>query len=475
MLLEAITDRDDLAQTGYLIGCQASGEAIVVDPRRDVDETLRLAAQRGLRIVAVAETHIHADYLSGTRELAARTGARMYVSDAGGPEWRYGPRFDAAVRLHDGDRITIGALSLEAVHTPGHTPEHLSFLLTDGAATNEPGYLLSGDFVFVGDVGRPDLLDETGTAHDTRVPAARAMFASLRDRFLSLPDHVQVLPGHGAGSACGKALGQIATTTVGYERRTAWWAPFLEQDDEHGFVEALLAGQPDAPRYFARMKRDNRHGPELIGSTTALPAYTAAEAAEAVHDGRLLAIDARPRETMLRGTPDGALHLPGPERAASFAAWVIDPEREQRPLILLGLDADQARRMREHLLRVGIDHVAGFTATLDGFELHAPEQIAPTEVEGFERSALLDVRQRGEYAAGHIPGAQQRSASALLWQLDTLPAPDQGPLLSYCQSGTRNSVIASALRREGYRVVEVAGSFTAWSSMAGAVPARAVV
>lgn len=201
MLLERIYD-EDLAQATYLVGCQASGEALVIDPRRDVDEVLERAESHGLRVVAVTETHIHADYLAGTRELAAATGATIHVSDEGGPDWTYGSEFDGAVRMKDGHRIRIGELTVEAMHTPGHTPEHMSLLVTDGPQATEPGYLFSGDFVFVGDLGRPDLLDEAAGGVDTRFAGARQMYASLRDRFLALPDYVQVHPAHGAGSAC---------------------------------------------------------------------------------------------------------------------------------------------------------------------------------------------------------------------------------------------------------------------------------
>lgn len=218
MLLERIYD-EDLAQAGYFIGCQAKGEAVVIDARRDIADYLALAAKHGMRIVAVTETHIHADYLSGTRELAAAVGAEVYVSGEGGADWQYG--FDAR-RLYDGDTITIGNITIQARHTPGHTPEHLVFLVTDGAFASEPGYLISGDFVFAGDLGRPDLLDEAAGGVDTRFEGARQLFSSLREVFLTLPDHVQVHPGHGSGSACGKALGALPSTTVGYERAHAW-------------------------------------------------------------------------------------------------------------------------------------------------------------------------------------------------------------------------------------------------------------
>ncbi|EHR60482.1 MBL fold metallo-hydrolase [Saccharomonospora cyanea] len=458
MLLERIYD-EDLAQASYFIGCQAKGEAVVVDPRRDVREYLDLAQRHGMRIVAVTETHIHADYLSGTRELGAATGAQVYVSGEGGQDWQYG--FDAT-RLHDGDTITVGNITVRASHTPGHTPEHLSFLVTDGAFSDEPGYLLSGDFVFAGDLGRPDLLDEAAGAVDTRFEGARQLFASLRDTFLTLPDHVQVYPAHGAGSACGKALGALPSTTVGYERLNAWWAPYLRDNDEQGFVEALLDGQPDAHAYFARMKRQNREGPRILGSLPPLPELGNDEIARSLDANESVFVDTRPHTEVHEGTVRGALNIPGPAKAASFGAWAYDPETESTPLVLLAPDGDTARAVRDHLLRVGIDHVAGYTTSLEGLPSTRPALVAPADLERSGAALVLDVRNRTEHAAGHIPGSKQLSAGRLLWHRDELPT--NGTIVTYCQGGVRNSVAASALRRAGYDVVELDGSYAGWTA-----------
>lgn len=467
MLLERLYD-DDLAQASYLIGCQRTGEAIVVDPRRDVQVYLDLAAKNGLTITAVTETHIHADYLSGTAELAARTGATSYVSDEGGPDWTYGAGFANATRMRHGHRIALGNITLEAVHTPGHTPEHLSFLVTDGAAATEPGFFLTGDFVFVGDVGRPDLLDEAAGGIDTRFAGARDLFASLRDRFLVLPDYVQVLPAHGSGSACGKALGAVASTTVGYERRFAWWAPYLAQGDEQGFVDALLNDQPDAHAYFARMKTQNRVGPALRGEPAALTEYSASQLQAALDDRRVILVDTRHHAQVHEGTVPGALNIPGEAKAATYGAWVYDPETESRPLVVLAESAEAAERFRDHLLRVGIDDMSGFIPSLAGLTQEKPKTIAPADLDRVDAALLLDVRNRTEYAAGHIPGATQLSAGRVMWHLDELPT--SGTILTYCQSGVRNSVAASALRAAGYDVVEIEGSYTAWAALADAVP-----
>ncbi|WP_109471994.1 MBL fold metallo-hydrolase [Ornithinimicrobium cavernae] len=465
MLLERIYD-EDLAQASYLIGCQANGTAIVVDPRRDIRQYLDLAAHHGLRITAVAETHIHADFLSGTRELAAATGATAYVSGEGGEDWAYG--FDAEL-LRDGDTITLGNITITARHTPGHTPEHLSYLVTDGAFSEEPGYYLTGDFVFSGDVGRPDLLDEAAGYQDTRFAGARQLFASLQNAFLTLPDHVQVHPGHGAGSACGKALGALPSTTVGYERRFAWWAKHLANNDEQGFIDELLEGQPDAHAYFARMKRQNRDGPALLGALRPLHQLPNTEVAPLLSDGALVFADTRSSSEVHAGTVVGSLNIPA-SKAASYGAWAYDPESEDTPLVLLAPDAETAGDIRDHLVRVGIDHMAGYTPTLEGLPTFVPPTVAPADLESFladqGSAAVLDVRNRTEHSAGHVPGSRQLNGGKVLFRQDELPDQDAGPLVTYCQSGVRNAVAASALRRAGYDVRELQGSYAGWSAWA---------
>ena len=472
MLLERIYD-EDLAQASYFIGCQASGEAIVVDPRRDLGVYLDLAEKNDMQIIAVTETHIHADYLSGTRELAAKTGAQTYISDEGGPDWTYGPNFDGAVRLKHGHRIKLGNIRVEASHTPGHTPEHLSFLITDGAQSDKPGFMLTGDFVFVGDLGRPDLLDEAAGFVDTRFQGAKDLFASLRDRFLTLPDYVQVLPAHGSGSACGKALGAIAASTVGYERNFSWWGQYLQNDDEQGFIDELLSGQPDAHAYFGRMKVENKIGPAVIGDAPELIEYTVDELRSALEADAVIFVDTRHSSEVHAGTVARSLNIPGTSKAASYGAWVYDPQTEQRPLVLLTASLAEAEELRDHLVRVGIDTVHGYLTSLDGLELVRPKLVQPEDLEEFERVMLLDVRNHTEYAEGHLPGAEQLSGGRVLWNLDLLPAPETGTIVTYCQSGVRNSVTASALRRAGYDVAELDGSYAAWAALPSNVPIAA--
>lgn len=466
MLFTRIYD-DGLAQASYFIGCQATGEAVVVDPRRDVGVYLREAEAQQMTIRAVTETHIHADYLSGSRELSAATGAPLYLSEEGGPEWRY--RF-AHQPLKNGDVIRVGNLRLEARHTPGHTPEHLSFLLTDGAASTDPGFLLSGDFVFVGDVGRPDLLDESGLGADTRRPMARQLFESLRESFWTLPDWVQLWPGHGAGSACGKALGAVASSTVGYEKRVAWWAPYVAQDDAEGFVTALLTGQPDAPAYFGRMKRHNREGPALMGARPPLRRYRPAELQDRL-GSEVVLLDTRPRERHGQSAVPGSLHAPAGKDFSSYSAWIIDPERETRPIVLFAAGPEQAEALRDELSRVGIDEVAGYLESFGGLTQRPVPTLAPQRLPELPQAHLLDVRSQSEFDEGHIPGAHQLHGGRVLWHLDELP--NDGPIVVYCQSGARSAAVASALRAAGFEhLLELEGSYAGWLA-AQQVPSEA--
>ncbi|WP_247040712.1 MBL fold metallo-hydrolase [Arthrobacter rhizosphaerae] len=477
MLIERIYD-DDLAQASYVIGCERSKEAIVVDPRRDIAEYQSLASARGMKIVAVTETHIHADFLSGTRELAAATGATVYLSGEGGPDWQY--KFDGE-RLYDGDKVTIGRITLQALHTPGHTPEHLSYLVTDGAFSDQPGYLLSGDFVFSGDIGRPDLLAETAGLEDagskaagtqpagTDVVGARQMFASLRDKFLTLPDYIQVHPGHGAGSVCGKAIGSVPSSTVGYERLYAWWGRHLANNDEEGFVKELLAGQPDAPSYFGRMKRQNLQGPAILGERPPLEELDAETVSRQLAADAVTFVDTRHNAKVHEGTVAGALNIPAGKNFASYAAWAVDPERDPRPLVLLASGREQAEGMRDHLVRVGIDSVAGYVTAIEGLPLSTPRLIRPEDLPALTTAVLLDVRTKSEHADGHIPGSQHLHGGRVLWNLVKL-ARDR-TIVAYCRSGARSSVAASVLRREGYDVVELEGSYAAWAARQGSASA----
>ena len=291
------------------------------------------------------------------------------------------------------------------------------------------------------------------------------MFASLRDKFLTLPDYVQVHPGHGAGSVCGKAIGSVPSSTVGYERLYAWWGRYLANGDEEGFVKELLKGQPDAPSYFGRMKRQNLQGPAILGKRAPLEELDAETVAGQLAAEAVTFVDTRHNAKVHKGTVAGALNIPAGKNLASYAAWAIDPERDPRPLVLLASGREQAEEMRDHLVRVGIDSVDGYVTALEGLPLSTPRLIRPEDLPALTTAALLDVRIRSEHEDGHIPGSRHLHGGRVLWNLDKLPRDET--IVAYCRSGARSSVAASVLRREGYDVVELEGSYRAWADRQG--------
>lgn len=454
MLLKQIYD-EDLAQASYIVGCQKTGEALIVDPRRDIQVYLDEAADNDMKIISVTETHIHADYLSGSRELAAATGATLYLSDEGGDDWQYS--FDHH-GVKDHDVIQIGNIKIEVLHTPGHTPEHISFLVTDGAITDKPGFLLSGDFVFVGDTGRPDLLDESAGAVDTRRPMASLMFKSLQEKFLELPDYIQVWPGHGAGSACGKALGAIASSTVGYEKNFSWWSKYLANGDEQSFIDELVDGQPDAPVYFGRMKRWNRDGAAILGERALLKELDIATVGS---NENFLLIDTRVQSDFAKGFVAKSINLPAGKRFTGWAAWVIDPEAQDVPeLVVLASNQVEAAAMRDQLSRVGIDTVAGYVTSLGNSATEVIEIVTPSALEKTD-GVILDIRAMNEFVEGHIPNAQQLHGGRLMWNLDKVP--QDKTIVMHCRTGARVAPVASALRAAGYNDVrELEGSYLGW-------------
>jgi hydroxyacylglutathione hydrolase len=452
-----------LAQASYLVGCQRTGEAVVVDPNRDVRQYVDAAGAEGLRVTHVTETHIHADFVSGARELAARTGARLLLSDEGGPDWRYAYAAGANARLlKDGDRFMVGNIRFDVLHTPGHTPEHLSFLVTDTPSGAGPWGVLTGDFVFVGDVGRPDLLEKAAGVRGTMESGARTLFRSLA-RFRALPDHVQVWPGHGAGSACGKALGALPSTTVGYEKLANW---ALAAEDEDTFVESVLAGQPDPPRYFAEMKRINRDGPRVIGDAPPPARLAAAAIGDAVRDG--VVVDVRPAAAFARGHVPGTINIPLGGTFTSWAGWLLPYDRD---LYLLA-DAAGAVDAARDLAMIGLDRVAGTFGrdALDtwsaatGRPLGRVAQTTPRELAAMlERGEVrvVDVRGHAEWEAGHLPGVPNVPLGHLAARLDELPT--DAPLVVHCQSGARSAIAASVLQARGLtNVVNLAGGYAAW-------------
>lgn len=466
MILRRLYD-DRLAQASYLVGCSATGEALVVDPNRDAEQYVRAAQQDGLRVTHVTETHIHADFVSGSRELAARTGARLHLSDEGGEGWRYGYAREAdAVLLRDGDTFQVGKVRIEVMHTPGHTPEHLSFVVTDTAGADRPMGVLTGDFVFVGDVGRPDLLERAAGQEGTMEAAARTLFRSLRRFREALPDYVQLWPGHGAGSACGKALGAVPQTTLGYEKL---FNPALAATDEEEFVRAVLAGQPEPPMYFAEMKRTNRDGPRVLGGFRRPSRLPESRLEAAVEEG-VTVVDTRPAAAYAHQHVPGTLSVP---LGKSFTTWAGSVVPYGPPFFLIFGDADDAavEGAARDLAMIGLDAVAGYfgaEAVDEWIARHgragAIPDLDPEELEGRRLTGeveLIDVRNSSEYAAGHIPGSRNLPLGRLAERLDEVPR--DRTVVVHCQSGARAGVAAGLLQAAGIRsVVHLAGDFAGW-------------
>lgn len=447
-----------LAQNSYLVGCQATGEAIVIDPRRDVEEYLATAEANDLRITHVTETHIHADYLSGSRELAAATGAKLYLSDEGGADWQYG--FDHE-GLRGGDSINVGNLRIDVMHTPGHTPEHVSFVLYDLPAGPEPMMVFTGDFVFVGDVGRPDLLEEAAGIRDTKIAGAKQMFASLA-KFRELPQYVQVWPGHGAGSACGKALGAVPSSSVGYELATNW---AFRIHDEAAFVDELIAGQPEPPYYFAQMKRGNRDGAPVLGEL-ARPGKLDADALSRLGDVQV--VDTRDADDYASRHIRGSVAIPFDGGLSTWAGWTLDYDR---PVVLIAAD-DVVDEVVAMLIRVGLDRVAGYTDSLApwvaaGYETAYTDQIDADELaSSLDEVVVLDVRAESEYDEGHVDGAINIHAGRLS-RLAEGYVPADRPVVVHCQSGYRSIIASSMLERLGFtNCRNLVGGFDAWEQRA---------
>ncbi len=468
MLFRTIYD-DKLAQAAYLIGCQKTGEALIIDPERDVDRYITIARKEGFRITAISETHIHADFLSGARELAERTGATLYLSGEGGEDWQYqwldrkagGGSYPHHI-LKDGDTFMIGKIEIKAVHTPGHTPEHMSYMVTDlGGGANEPMGIATGDFVFVGDVGRPDLLESAAGNVGAKEPSARTLYQSLRS-FTALPDYLQVWPGHGAGSACGKELGAIPQSTVGYEKR--FNVAVRDADgEEDAFVESILSGQPEPPMYFARMKRENRDGPALLGHVPSPRRVGPDELEEHLTDDSVVVIDTRRKETFGTGFIPGAVNAPLNKTFPTITGSYIEPEQK----ILLVVDAERAHEASVDLIRIGLDRVDAFItpSDLETYFQNGGERDVRIDVTAEELAELrhegdifiLDARREAEYDEGHISGAINIAHTRLPAHLNELPT--DRDIYIYCHSGSRSAAATSYLRRRGFSAINVTGGY----------------
>jgi hydroxyacylglutathione hydrolase len=451
-----------LAQASYLVGCAATGEALIVDPNRDIDHYIELAEREGLRITAVTETHIHADFVSGARELAARTGASLYLSDEGTPDWKYAWAADAGATLvYDGDTFMDGNIRIEVLHTPGHTPEHIAFLLTDTAGADRPMGIFTGDFVFVGDVGRPDLLERAAGFAGTMEDGARRLYRSL-ERLKALPDYIQVWPGHGAGSACGKALGAIPSSTVGYEKLFNWG---LNVDSEEQFVKLVLDGQPEPPRYFKEMKRINRDGAAPVIDLPEPRQLPSSALEQALTEG--LVVDTRPTTAIAGGYLPGTIAIPAGSSFLTWAGWLLPYDR---PFALIADERDISELASE-LQLIGLDHISGFWSpqVIEGRanthgSLEVIQQLTADELRQRIDAGpvqILDVRGAGEYDAGHLDGSMNIPLGYLRERLAEI-APET-PIVVHCQGGLRSAIASTILAAEGFsKVRDLIGGYAAW-------------
>jgi hydroxyacylglutathione hydrolase len=445
MFFQHIYDKS-LAQASYFIGCQKAGVAAVIDPKRDVDTYLEIAKENNMKITHILETHIHADFLSGSRELATLTGAQMYLSAEGGPDWKY--EFPH-VALKEGGLLKLGNLKIEVIHTPGHTPESISFLLTDTPASDKPVMLFTGDFVFVGDVGRPDLLEKAAGIKGTQAIGAKQMYQSIK-KFESLPDFIQVWPGHGAGSACGKALGAVPSTTVGYEKIRNW--AFQHKNDEAGFVHYLLEDQPEPPKYFAMMKKLNKVDRPLVTTVPKLKKLDYTELAAALANGMTL-IDTRDKKEFSNGFIPGSINIQGNN---SFSTWVGSLLNYEEPIILLA-DESQLDELTRKLMRIGLDNIYGYIPSTKMWEenngsLDKVNQISLEEFKTLQQEKevqMIDLRGLAEYNAGHIKGTVNVFVGTLANNLDKISKDKK--VVIHCQGGDRAAIAYSLLARNGYK------------------------
>ena len=464
MFFQHVYDKT-LAQASYFIGCQKAGVAAVIDPKRDVDTYLEIAKQNNMQITHIMETHIHADFLTGSRELAALTGAKLYLSDEGGPGWEY--EFDH-VGLKDGSSFQVGNLRIDVLHTPGHTPESISFLLTDTPASPEPVMFFTGDFVFVGDIGRPDLLEKAAGLSGTMDAGAREMYKSIK-RFSDLPDYIQVWPGHGAGSACGKALGAVPSTTVGYEKVRNWAFRFAQ--DEKGFVNYLLEDQPEPPYYFAMMKKLNKVNRPLLTSVPQLKQLSNQEMKDAMAKGIKL-IDVRNKVDFANGFIPGSINIQGNNSFATWAGWFLSYDE---PFMLLAAPS-QLDDVTRKLMRIGLDNIMGYVPSTEAFikEGGQLEKANVITIDEFKKAMaepnvqVVDLRNATEYKSGHVKGADHVFIGTMMNNLNKINKDKK--VLIHCQGGDRSTIGYSLLRKEGYtNVYNYSASMNEWIALGNPV------
>lgn len=436
---------DGLGCTSYILGCEASGVAAVIDPDRDVEKYIRSAKKRGLRITHIFETHLHADHMSGNTELARRTGAEIYIHELAQAEFSH-------KALRHGDIFWLGNIRLEVRHTPGHTPESITLLISDTTRSEEPWLALTGDTLFVGDIGRPDLVGA-----EAALSLATDMFNSLENELLPLPDNMLVFPGHGAGSLCGKSIGAMRVTTLGFERK---YNSALAPRSQEKFVEFALQNLPEQPGNHKRIKAMNRKGPLPMHNIESRPIPIRAAIPHFQRGAALL--DTRPKTDYVEKHIPGSIHLEANEQLSNRVGFVLPPDI---PVLLLLDDPSTYIDVVYSLARVGYENVVGFLSEdLEVWEsMGLPvtsgdiEDIAPAELHNLiqngngNRPVVLDVREPWEFSQGHIPGAILIPLGQLNQRLTEL---DQTkPTAVVCATGNRSQSAAALLGQKKFKKV----------------------
>ena len=444
---------DCLSQASYLIGDESSGRAVVVDPRRDVGEYVDDANAAGLTIEMVIETHFHADFLSGHLELANRTGAKIAYSSVAEPEYEFQP-------LGDGERMSLGEITLEFRHTPGHTPESLSIVVWEKESDATPYGVLTGDTLFIGDVGRPDLLTSVGYSRDE---LAGQLYDSLHGQLLTLPDDTRVYPGHGAGSACGKNLSTDTWSTIGDQRVTNY---AVAAPDRSTFIELVTEGQTTAPAYFAYDAALNKQDRSLHDETVPPRELTLVEVDELTASGAIL-VDSRDAEVFSQGHLRGSINVGLEGRYAEYAGSVIEPNADMVLVTEPGAEIESKTR----LARIGFDRIVGSLADPYGtMEAHpdrtnTASRLTSTQlavcIDNIADLQLVDVRQPGEVSLGTIEGAVKIPVGQLQQRFEELDT--SRPTIVFCAGGYRSAVAASVLRLRDFNdVSDLIGGYSAW-------------
>ena len=446
-----------LSHASYLIADETTGRAVVVDPRRDIGIYVDEANERGLRIERVIETHLHADFLSGHLELAAATGAVISFGDGAHVDFPIEP-------LAHGQRLDLGDVWLEIRATPGHTPESISVVVYEHRDDAGPYGVLTGDTLFVGDVGRPDLLASAGAGLDART-LGRSLYRSLHEQILTLPDDTQVFPAHGAGSSCGKQLSSETSSTIGEQRRSNY---ALQPMTEEQFVDAVTEGQPTRPHYFAFDATRNRQQRHLLDETQPPKEMGLAEIVDRLAAGAT-ALDTRESSDFVAGHLRGAINVGLPGRFAEWAGDVLDPDGE---IVLVG-DPAAALESRVRLARIGFDNVVGHLADPNELFVDRPDMLEASSRVTVEQLCellasahniqLVDVRNPGETALGTLPGARVIPLAVLVDRLDELNR--DAPVVVSCASGHRSLIAASVIRHAGFEdVSDLIGGYLAWTA-----------